>query len=176
MYTCIVEVGTLIEKQTEVCKLWVLGGICHWAVLLGSMCACCSALALCRQGWCPASCTWYPRSFHSGRGLCSQVTVLILIFAISYNHCKLLEDNKSGAEAGLLLLLASVSSHSHHRRGEGRPVSTAISFFTDISTLSLWSSLKLNSSSLGAGEGRISSVSFLPSSMPIVTYRGQYSN
>lgn len=32
MYTCIVEVGTLIEKQTEVCKLWVLGGICHWAV------------------------------------------------------------------------------------------------------------------------------------------------
>lgn len=36
MYTCIVEVGTLIEKQTEVCKLWVLGGICHWAELLGS--------------------------------------------------------------------------------------------------------------------------------------------
>lgn len=36
MYTYNVEVGTLIEKQTEVCEFWVLGGICRWAVLLGS--------------------------------------------------------------------------------------------------------------------------------------------
>lgn len=136
MYTCIVEVGTLIEKQTEVCKLWVLGGICHWAELLGSdACVQHRALAVGSDGaQLPAP---DPRSFHFSGGLCSRVTVLILTFAISPTITANCWNSKSGAEAlavkqqgscSSLRLLAVTATID----GEGCPVSIAISFFTDI--------------------------------------------
>lgn len=76
-------------------------------------------------------------SFHSSGGLCSRVTVLIVTFAISPTITANCWNRKSGAEALAVEQQGSCSSWrllavTATIDGEGRPVSIAISFFTDI--------------------------------------------